>query len=86
MLFRSPLLKQPGVKLVWLHCPVETLLERIAHIQDRPLFRDEDSFRKLYAERLPFYEAAHYQVESSVEPLQVVEQIIRLGVFPKVNA
>jgi shikimate kinase len=81
-----PLLRQAGVSLVWLHCPVDILLGRIAHIQDRPLFRDEDSFRKLYAERLPFYEAAHYKVDSSVEPLQVVEQILKLGVFPKVKA
>ncbi|MGD0304498.1 MAG: hypothetical protein ABSC71_06675, partial [Candidatus Acidiferrales bacterium] len=66
--------------------PVEVLLGRIAHIQDRPLFRDEASFRKLYAERLPFYEAADFKVDSSVEPLRVVEQIVALGVFPKVNA
>jgi shikimate kinase len=76
----------PGVTLIWLHCPIEVLLGRIAHIQDRPLFRDEASFRKLYAERLPFYEAADFKVDSSVEPLRVVEQIVALGVFPKVNA
>jgi shikimate kinase len=81
-----PLLKRPGITLIWLHCPVEVLLGRIAHIQDRPLFRDEASFRKLYAERLPFYEAADFKVDSSVEPLRVVEQILALGIFPKVNA
>ncbi|HEY0704166.1 MAG TPA: shikimate kinase [Candidatus Acidoferrales bacterium] len=80
------LLRQAGAILIWLHCPVEDLLKRIAHIQDRPLFRDEASFRKLYLERLPFYELAEYRVESNVEPLRVVEQILALGIFPKVVA
>ena len=80
------LLRQSGAVLIWLQCPVEDLLKRIAHIQDRPLFRDELSFRKLYQERLPFYELADYRVESNIEPLRVVEQIVALGIFPKVTA
>lgn len=80
------LLRQSGAVLIWLQCPVEDLLKRIAHIQDRPLFRDEASFRKLYQERLPFYELADYRVESNIEPLRVVEQIVALGIFPKVTA
>ena len=36
------------------NAPSRNLLKRFAHIQDRPLFRDEASFRKLYQERLPF--------------------------------
>jgi shikimate kinase len=80
------LLRQAGAVLIWLQCPVEDLLKRIAHIQDRPLFRDETSFRKLYQERLPFYELADYRVESNIEPLRVVEQIVALGIFPKVTA
>jgi shikimate kinase len=80
------LLRQAGAVLVWLQCPVEELLRRIAHIQDRPLFRDEASFRNLYEERLPSYEVADYHVQSDLEPLRVVEQIVALGIFPKVNA
>ena len=80
------LLRQAGAVLVWLQCPVEELLKRIAHIQDRPLFRDEASFRTLYQERLPYYEIADYRVESNIEPLRVVEQIVALGIFPKVTA
>jgi shikimate kinase len=80
------LLRQTGAVLIWLHCPVEDLLKRIAHIQDRPLFRDAATFRKLYEERLPFYELAEYRVESNVEPLRVVEQILALGIFSKVVA
>ena len=80
------LLRQAGAVLIWLHCPVEDLLKRIAHIQDRPLFRDAATFRKLYEKRLPFYELAEYRVESNVEPLRVVEQILALGIFSKVVA
>src|SRR5271154_6500762 len=60
------LLRQAGAILIWLHCPVEDLLKRIAHIQDRPLFRDADTFRKLYQERLPFYELADHRVEANI--------------------
>jgi shikimate kinase len=80
------LLRQAAAVLIWLQCPVEELLKRIAHIQDRPLFRDEASFRNLYQQRLPFYELADYRVESNIEPLRVVEQIVALGIFPKVTA
>jgi shikimate kinase len=48
---------------------------------DRPLFRDEASFRKLYEERLPYYRLADYRVESGGEPMRVVEQILALGIF-----
>ena len=58
------LLREAGAVLIWLHCPIEELLHRCAHITDRPLFRDEASFRRLYEERLPTYELADYRVES----------------------
>jgi shikimate kinase len=48
---------------------------------DRPLFRDEASFRKLYEERLPYYRQADFRVESGGEPMRVVEQILALGIF-----
>lgn len=80
------LLRQAGATLIWLHCPVEDLLHRCAHITDRPLFRDEASFRRLYEERRPTYELADYRVESRQEPLRVVEQIVALGIFPPVTA
>jgi len=80
------LLRESGAALIWLDCPVEELLSRCAHITNRPLFRDEASFRKLYQDRLPFYELADYRVETNIEPLRVVEQILALGIFPKVTA
>jgi shikimate kinase len=75
------LLQQSGCATVWLKCPVEELMQRCSHITDRPLFKDEASFRRLYEERLPFYQLARYQVESSVEPLRVVQAIISLGIL-----
>jgi len=80
------LLERNAATLIWLHCPIEELLRRCAHITNRPLFRDEASFRALYEQRLPFYELAHYRVESAVEPLRVVEQILALGILDKVPA
>jgi shikimate kinase len=75
------LLRQAGCATVWLQCPVEELMQRCSHITDRPLFKDEASFRRLYQERLPFYELAQHRVESSVEPLRVVQSIIALGIL-----
>jgi shikimate kinase len=80
------LLRQNGAVLIWLRCSIDELFRRCARITNRPLFRDEASFRQLYQERLPSYELADYQVESSIEPLRVVEQILALSIFPKVTA
>jgi shikimate kinase len=75
------LLREAGVRVVWLHCEMETLLARCATIRNRPLFRDAQSFRALYEQRLPFYESADYRVESGAEPRSAVEQILALSIF-----
>ncbi len=80
------LLRETGATLIWLECPVEELLLRCAKITDRPLFRDEASFRRLYEERLPGYQVADHRVDSNCEPRHVVEQILALGIFPQVAA
>jgi len=80
------LLREHDAALVWLQCPIEELLHRCAQMTDRPLFRDEHSFRRLYQDRLPFYEMADFRVDSNAEPLRVVEQILALGIFPRVTA
>lgn len=79
-------LRENGSLLIWLECPIETLLARCAQITNRPLFRDEASFRELYRQRLPFYQLSDYRVDSSAEPVSVIEQIHALGIFPKVTA
>ncbi|HKV27582.1 MAG TPA: shikimate kinase [Candidatus Acidoferrales bacterium] len=74
-------LRQANCPTVWLDCQIDELIRRCSHITDRPLFRDEASFRQLYAQRLPFYELAEHRVESAVEPLRVVQNIIALGIL-----
>ncbi len=78
--FASPL-RGSAIAFVWLDCPMEDLLQRCVLMGDRPLFRDEASFRKLYQERLPAYQQADFRVESGGEPMRVVEQILALGIF-----
>ena len=63
--------------MLWLDSPVEVLLSRCMTMTGRPLFRDEASFRALYAQRLPSYHLADYRVDSSEEPTQVVAEILR---------
>ena len=75
--------KNAGAVVVWLDCATEDLLQRCVLMGDRPLFRDEASFRKLYEERLPYYRQADYRVESGGEPMRVVEQILALGIFKR---
>jgi shikimate kinase len=84
----AALIREPGATkrgfsaaVIWLDCSTEELLQRCVLMGDRPLFRDEASFRKLYEERLPYYRQADYRVESGGEPMRVVEQILALGIF-----
>jgi shikimate kinase len=52
-------------------------------MNNRPLFRDETSFRALLAARLPFYEQADYRVAGDDDPGHVVERILALPPFAK---
>jgi shikimate kinase len=72
-----------GVAVIWLDCAIESLLQRCVLMGDRPLFRDEASFRRLYEERLPYYRQADYRIESGGESIRVVEQILALGIFDR---
>ena len=75
--------QRAGIAVVWLDCAIELLLQRCVLMGDRPLFRDEASFRRLYEERLPYYRQADYRIESSGESIRVVEQILGLGIFDR---
>ena len=69
---------------VWLECPVEELLLRCALLTNRPLFRDEASFRQLYEQRLPFYRQASFTVlTGNSDPGEVVNRILALPVFQR---
>jgi len=72
-----------GAVVIWLDCPVNLLLARCATMNNRPLFRDEASFRNLLAARLPFYEQADYRVAGEDDPAVVVARILALAPFAK---
>ena len=56
---------------------MEELLMRCALMTNRPLFRDEASFRRLHQERLPFYRRATCTVHTGqADPDEVVSQIL----------
>jgi shikimate kinase len=80
------LLRENRCVLIWLDCPIEELLARCATISNRPLFRDEASFRALYEQRKPWYQQADYRVASTGEPRGVVAQLLALQIFERVTA
>jgi len=64
---------------IWLECSMEELLLRCALVTNRPLFRDEASFRQLYEQRLPYYQQATFAVHTGqADPNHVVSQILGL--------
>lgn len=71
-------LRAAGAVVIWLDCPVELLLSRCATMTNRPLFRDEPSFRSLLAARLPFYAQADHRVAGGGDPGRIVEEILAL--------
>jgi shikimate kinase len=76
------LIGETGGATIWLDCPVETLRQRCATMQNRPLFRDSESFGRLFDLRLPYYRLAEYRVSTEgLKPREVAEQILRLRVF-----
>jgi shikimate kinase len=72
-------LRNSGVPVIWLDTPVELLLARCTTMTGRPLFRDEASFRALYAQRLSSYQLADFRIDSSGDPAAVVSEILRRG-------
>jgi len=79
-------LRATGIPVVWLDSPVEVLLQRCMTMTGRPLFRDVDSFRALLSQRLPSYQLADHQIDSSGEPTSVVAEILRRAITPTVNS
>jgi len=77
-------LRNLGVPVLWLDSPIDVLLSRCTTMTGRPLFRDESSFRALYAQRIASYQLADFRVDSSGAPADVVAEILRRGivVFP----
>lgn len=70
-------LRAAGARTVFLEVPMDELLPRVAAMANRPLFRDEASFRALYAQRLPHYQRADVTVAAGgLEPAEVAGRIL----------
>jgi len=76
------LVRESGGTTVWLDCPPEVLRARCEGLENRPLFRDAQSFTQLLVDRVPFYRLADFRVSTEGrKPEEVVEQILSLRVF-----
>ncbi|GBC81685.1 Shikimate kinase [bacterium HR10] len=63
---------------IWLDCPLEVILERLAGTTDRPLYRSAEQMRELWRARRPAYEQADLRVETGrLTPEAIVEEILR---------
>lgn len=75
-------IRETGGVTVWLDCSLEELRQRCAGMNNRPLFRDPQSFAQLLDQRLPYYRLADYRISSQGrQPPEVVEQILCLKFF-----
>lgn len=76
------LIRQTRGVTIWLDCPLEELWQRCSTMDNRPLFRDRESFSKLYEQRLPFYRQANFRVATGSRlPEDIVQEILRLDLF-----
>jgi shikimate kinase len=71
-----------GGVTIWLDSPLEELWERCERMDNRPLFRDRESFAQLYAQRLAYYRQANYHISTAGRPIQeIAQEILRLKLF-----
>jgi shikimate kinase len=75
-------IRSTGGATIWLDCSLTELRRRCQGINNRPLFRDAESFAQLLEQRLPYYQLAeHRVVTDSRDPQEIAEEILRLKVF-----
>lgn len=74
-----PLLASSESPVIFLDAPFEELLIRCGRATNRPLFRSEEEFRALYMSRLPFYERAHFRVNTARKTSsEIAQEIVSL--------
>ena len=75
-------IRERGGVTIWLDCPLEELWGRCATMDNRPLFRDRESFSQLYAQRLAYYRQAKFRIPTEGRhPQEIVREILRLKLF-----
>jgi shikimate kinase len=76
------LIRQTCGATIWLDCPAEELWQRCSTMDNRPLFRDRESFFNLYEQRLPHYRQAEFRIATGGRPPEdIVQEILRFGLF-----
>lgn len=66
---------------VWLDCSLEVVESRIANTDERPLARDKDALRRLYAERRVLYGRADYRINGDLELAEAAVAIVNLPLW-----
>jgi len=66
---------------IWLDCPFSTVERRLAGYAHRPLARDPEKLRQLFAERRAGYERADYCVPVDDDQPATVAKIMALPLF-----
>jgi shikimate kinase len=66
---------------IWLDCSLEVAESRIINTDERPLARDRDAFRKLYAERRVLYGRADYRVNGDLDSSEAAGEIVNLPLW-----
>jgi len=75
------LIRENGIT-VWLDCSIETVRDRLAVDDTRPLAADRSALSKLLEDRRPLYARADFRVEVDCADIsQIVENILRLPIF-----
>jgi shikimate kinase len=76
------LIRQTRGATVWLDCPIEELWKRCSTMDNRPLFRDRESFFKLFEQRLPYYRQAEFRIATGERsPEDIVQEILNLDLI-----
>ena len=76
------LIRQTRGATIWLDCPIEELWKRCSTMDNRPLFRDRESFFKLFEQRLPYYRQAEFRIATGEQsPEDIAQEILSLGLF-----
>jgi shikimate kinase len=73
----AELLEENGIS-IWLDCSFETITERVADPDTRPLARDPQKFRSLFEERRSAYSRASYRINADCEVETAVDSILGL--------
>ena len=74
------LIKQLGFS-IFLNLPLETVLQRCPIDDNRPLFQDRSSIKNLYFKRLPIYCETDLEIDASLSPDEIVDNILLKGHF-----